>query len=208
MILKPLVLFTLAFGIVLPTDVTVRAGEPASTLASPKAEAKAPAKAKGEERAECVSDPELIADLGRTREALEAKVKELLAKEAEIQAREQALNEQLKQLEVLRDEIAQIDATKKKENQEKVNKLIETVEAMSPKAAAKLISTIDERLAVATMKGLTTQRLGKIMNLMEPGPSSRLSELLAGVARAKGSERAVAGTQNGAQSAPGTTSKQ
>jgi len=56
---------------------------------------------------------------------------------------------------------------------------VETVEKMSPKNAAKLLASIDERLAVTAMQRINTPTLAKIMNSMEPQKLSQLTELMA-----------------------------
>lgn len=133
----------------------------------------------------CIANAAAIEDLRLRREEIEAKQKELTTKEAELKAREKALEDQIKSLEQIRDDIAKTDAARKKENEEKVTKLVETFETMSPKAAAQLLSNVEESLAVAAIARISTQRLAKIMNVMEPGRSSRLAEILAGVVRAR-----------------------
>jgi len=133
----------------------------------------------------CLPDANVVADLRRRKEELEQKQKELVAKETELKAKEQALNEEFKKIDLVREDISKVDGARKKENDEKVNKLVETFETMSPKAAALLVASVDESLAVAAMAKMSTPKLAKIMNVMEPKRSSRLTELLAGVVRAR-----------------------
>ncbi|OFZ78283.1 MAG: hypothetical protein A2583_02390 [Bdellovibrionales bacterium RIFOXYD1_FULL_53_11] len=133
----------------------------------------------------CMADPAVIDDIKKMRDDLDRRQKDLVSRESEIKAREKALDEELKKLDAIREEIAMARNAVKKENEEKVSKLVETFETMSPKSSSQLISSIDESLAVAAMSRMTTPKLAKIMNLMEPAKSSRLMEILAGVARAK-----------------------
>src|SRR5690606_1884411 len=67
----------------------------------------------------------------------------------------------------------------------------ETFESMSPKAAAQLLSSLDEGLAVASIELMSTAKLAKIMNIMETSRSSRLSEQMAGVVRARKAAQAA-----------------
>ena len=120
----------------------------------------------------------------KRREELEKRARELANRESELKAREEALEEQIKRISDIRDEVVKADQLKAKGSEEKVNKLVETFETMSPKASAGVMATLDETLAVAAMQKMATPKLAKIMNLMEPSKSSHLSELLAGVARA------------------------
>jgi len=127
----------------------------------------------------CVSDQHLIEDLRSREKKLEDERLSLASKEAELLARETALNEQIKKLDDLRQQIAGLEATRDSKQAEQVGKLVQTVEHMSPKAAAGLIERLDERLAVSAMAQIETGRLAKIMNVLSADKSSRLSEILA-----------------------------
>jgi flagellar motility protein MotE (MotC chaperone) len=131
----------------------------------------------------CLADPVVIEDLKKRNEELEARAKQLEAREAEFKAKEVALDEELKRLEKVRSEIDAANGVVRKENEEKVAKLVAMLETMSPKAASQMVATIDDALAVAAMSRMTTPKLAKIMNVMEPGRSSKLAELLAGTVR-------------------------
>ncbi len=131
----------------------------------------------------CIADAAAIEDLQMRKQEIESKLKDISVKEAELKSRETALSEELKKIQAIRDDIKKTNVIKTKENESKVSKLVETFETMSPKAAAELLSTLDESLAVAAVGRISTQRLAKIMNIMKPGDSTRLSESLVGVAR-------------------------
>ncbi len=128
----------------------------------------------------CLVDPSAIEDLRKRREELDARQKTLAQKEAEIKAKESAIEEELKRLEEMKDLIAvqqgQVDA----QTEEKVAKLVETIENMSPKKASELISTVDEKLAIVAMTRISTAKLSKIMNNIEPARAARLSESMTG----------------------------
>ncbi|MBY0470330.1 hypothetical protein K2X30_04115 [bacterium] len=163
------------------------AAEPAAPAAQEPVKETAPVSTvlKDKDKQACLTDPAAIEDLRKKKEEIEARAKVLDAKEEELKTKGIALEEEIKSLQNLRDEIAKINELQKADRQEKVAKIVETIEAMSPKASAKLLSSIDDALAVAAMSALNTQKLAKIVNLMEPDDSSRLTELMAGVARAK-----------------------
>lgn len=128
----------------------------------------------------CVSGP-AIDDLRQLKERLDAREKELKDKESDLRALEQSVHEQMKKLDEAGASLTKQEELRTQENEQKVAKIIDTVENMSPKPAAALISTLNEELAVMAMQRLATQKLAKIMNVMEPKRSSRLTELLAGV---------------------------
>lgn len=124
-------------------------------------------------------------DLRRGKLEIEARAKDLASREQELKAREKALEDEISKIQAIRDDIASRESLSKRENEEKVNKLVETFETMSPKSASQVLSSLDETLAVATMSKMSTQRLAKLLNVMEPSRSTRLSEIMAGVTRAK-----------------------
>ncbi len=133
---------------------------------------------------DCVSSLGLE-DLKKRREELELRSSELESKDKELKQRERAMEEELKRIEGIRVEVAKLTGAIKKENEEKVAKLVETFEAMSPKASAQMLANIDEGLAVAAMSRMSTLKLSKVMNVMEPKRATRLTELLAGVISAR-----------------------
>jgi flagellar motility protein MotE (MotC chaperone) len=145
----------------------------------------ASASASATESGVCLGDPAAIEDLKHRREELEARKAQLDARENELKTREKALDEQLAKIEQVRDDVEKIDGARKKENDEKVAKLVETIQTMSPKAASALLGALDETLAVATMARMDTPRLAKIMNLVDAAKAARLTEILAGVVRAR-----------------------
>ncbi|MBL7716726.1 MAG: hypothetical protein JNL01_14775 [Bdellovibrionales bacterium] len=133
----------------------------------------------------CLAYEGAAEDIKKRREELDAREKELKAKETELLAKTQALEAEIRKISDIRDEISKVEAIQAKENETKVAKVVETIESMSPKAAAKMIANLDETLAVSAMNRLATPKLAKILNLMEPATASRLNEILAGVTRAK-----------------------
>jgi flagellar motility protein MotE (MotC chaperone) len=166
-----------------------RFGQPPEQSTAPTPPAAPAPRAEGA----CLADESAIADLRHGREELARARAALAARQKELDDRARALDEQLKQLESVRAEIAQGEALQSKENEAKVAKLVETLETMSPKAASALVATLDEQLAVAAMERMSTPKLAKIMNNLEPARSSRLTEIMAGVARA----RKLAGSPGG-----------
>lgn len=126
-------------------------------------------------------EPKEIEELRLQKEAVLKKEKDLQTKEAELQAREKALDEKITELKKLREEIDQKEVAELQSKEEQVNKVVETLEKMSPVASAQLLTTLDERLAVAVLGKLSTQKLAKTMAKMNPDKSARLSELYSGL---------------------------
>lgn len=139
----------------------------------------------------CLSDPVVLNEITKKRQELENKQKELQTKETELKARETALNDELKKLQDLRDEVAKMDTAHRQANQEKVAKVIETLQSMSPKASAQFLTSLDDDLAVSAISQMDTAKLAKIMNTIDPKRGSKLTELMAGVVRAHNSSQAA-----------------
>lgn len=136
----------------------------------------------------CLTDEESVKDFQDMKRELAKKDQELKHREEEIAAKERALEAELKKLDAVQDEIKQARGIGDAKSEEKVTKLVETLETMNPKSAAAIVGTIDERLAVEAMSRLSSVKLGKILAAMEPNKSANLAEKLAGVVRAKRSE--------------------
>jgi flagellar motility protein MotE (MotC chaperone) len=150
----------------------------------------------------CIVDAAALEDMKIKREELVNRVRALEARESEIAAREKALSEEFAKLKEIRDQISVQEQVNSKQNEEKVAKLVETIEAMSGKASAALLAEMDEALAVAAITRISTPKLAKIMNTMEAKRSSRLVETMAGVVRARKSQTA----SNGAAATTNTSS--
>ena len=133
----------------------------------------------------CLTDPSVLDEIRAQRESLAKAQKELAAKEQELKDRETAVAEEIKKVQSIRDEINKTDELRKKQNEEKVAKVIETLETMSPKASAKMLAELDNVLAVEVLIKMDTAKLAKIMNLLDPKRASELTEMLAGVTRAR-----------------------
>jgi flagellar motility protein MotE (MotC chaperone) len=133
----------------------------------------------------CLTDEAAIADLQEMKKNLAKKAADLKKREDEVGAKEQAVAEELKKLDEVRDAIKTEQNLGDAKNEEKIGKLVETFESMSPKAAAAIVGSVDPRLAVEAMARLSSVKLGKILAAMDPAKSVPLAEKLAGVVRAK-----------------------
>ena len=149
------------------------------------AEVAAAAPAPTRKKSGCLTGEASVEDFQEMKRELAKKEQELKKREEEIVAKERAVDEELKKLETTRDEIKQAQVVGDSKNEEKISKIVETFESMSPKSASAIVATIDDRLAVEAMSRLSSAKLGKILAAMEPNKSSSLAEKLAGVVRAK-----------------------
>lgn len=127
----------------------------------------------------CLINRKALNDVKRRQKQLDEKEKELDQRLSEVEGREKVLAEEFTKLEAIRKEILAIDAENIAKREEKVSKLVETFESMSPKKVAAVLSTVSEDMAVDAMFRIETARLAKIMNAMNPKKSAELSQLMA-----------------------------
>jgi flagellar motility protein MotE (MotC chaperone) len=183
MLLKTIFMLSVLVG-VFATPKTFGNAEPDS--AKPKATeavtpAAAPVKAAEHHpvQTNCLVSGELIQDLEVRELALKEREAAISEREKDIDAQKAAVKEELNKLEVARQEIQGVRGKELADREEKVNRLIETFETMSPKSAAQVIARVDEELATTALSRLSTAKAGKILSALDPNKSSRLSEMLA-----------------------------
>jgi len=128
---------------------------------------------------ECLASEEVIKDLEQREKKIKQREEAMAEKEKELSAQQTAIKEEMNKLETRQGEIQTAKAKELAANEEKVGKLIETLETMSPKAAAGVLGGVDEDLAVTALSRLTSVKAGKILSSLKNDKSSRLSELMA-----------------------------
>ncbi len=133
----------------------------------------------------CLVDPTALADVKKKERDIAQKEKELANKDMELKAAKLTFEEEFKKMRALKDEIESIQSLSQKGNEAKIAKIVETLETMNPKAASKILQFVDESLAVAAINRISTQKLAKILNIMEPEQSSKLTELMAGIVKSR-----------------------
>lgn len=128
---------------------------------------------------ECLASEEVIRDLESREKKIKQREEALVEKEKELAAQKVAIKEEMNKLEIRQGEIQSTRAKELAANEEKVSKLIETLETMSPKAAAAVLGGVDEELAVTALSRLTSVKAGKILSNLKNDKSSKLSEMMA-----------------------------
>lgn len=142
-------------------------------------DAKFDKKLKRAEVEQCISDESLFVDLRQKRDELKKKEKTLMDREAELATREKVIQERLKQLDDMQKDLKKMKDVQDSKNEERVSKLVETLEKMSPKKSSEILSNVDDKLALQAMNRISTDKFAKIMNSMDPKRAAELSELLA-----------------------------
>ncbi len=128
---------------------------------------------------ECLASEEVIADLEAREKKLQEKEELIKEREKEIAAQESAVKEELSKLDGKKAEIQNGRQKEMAAREEQVNKLMETFEGMSPKAAAQVLNGVEDELAVMALGRLTSLKAGKILGNLKPEKSARLSEIMA-----------------------------
>lgn len=164
----------LAIGNAEPEKKAEHATEPAKA-AEPVAEKPVAKRPSGG----CLASEEVIADLELREQQLKSREAALREREKEIDSQQAAVKEEIGKLDSARAEVQGAHVKELAEREEKVNKLIETFESMSPKTAAAVIGGVDDELAVTALSRLTNVKAGKILGNLNPEKSSRLSEMMA-----------------------------
>ena len=126
----------------------------------------------------CYTEKTLKGDIRERLDALKKKEEDFQKREEALVVQEKSVKEQIARLEELRKEIEKLEGNQSSKSEEKVSKLIETFEKMSPKGAAKILDTVNDELALTALSRISTDRLAKILNLMESKRSAKLSEML------------------------------
>lgn len=133
----------------------------------------------------CLTDETALREVEKARQELAAKTKALEVRATELDSREKALKDELAKLDEIQKQIKVSQDQLSAKDEEKIAKLVEMFESMSPKAAAQIVGSVDLKLATQAMSRVTPQKLGKILAAMPSQKSSQLTEALAGTVRAK-----------------------
>ncbi len=147
----------------------------------PKSEAKPvlPETGKKAPKSSCLASEEIIADLQAREQLINERESALKEKEQEVSKQEEAVKEALARIDQEKNALIGIKEKSRADREEKINKLMETLETMSPKSAAGVLGNTDEELAVLALTRLPAVKSGKILGLLDPKKSSQLSELMA-----------------------------
>lgn len=137
----------------------------------------------------------VAAELDARRTQLEQKEKDLAERDRRIAEREKELDSKILKLENLRAAVSGELEVQRKNNEERVIKMVNVLETMTPKSAAGVMESLDDGLAVDVLKRMDVKKVAKVMNIMDKARSARLSEQMTGyykIASSKTEGRAVA----------------
>lgn len=121
---------------------------------------------------------ELAADMESRQAALDRREAAILAKEADLRAVEERLNERMAQLKTIREEIAsQLERIEDVEDQ-RVDENVRRLQSMRPKQGALVVAKMDNDLAVSVLQGMSPGKAGKLLAAMPPGLAADLMQKL------------------------------
>lgn len=112
---------------------------------------------------------------------LEKKERDLARMEEDLQKQKAEIKKQLKEMQDMRREISSVLEEKVKTDEGSINKLVGVYSSMRPENAAKILTDIDEELAIKVLALMKKQSAAEILNFIEPGKARRLSEKYAGL---------------------------
>ncbi len=124
-------------------------------------------------------DAAAIEDLKKTKADLAAEAQAIQDEKNVLLAKQKSIEEEMVRLEEARNKLTEAMEKKKQGDDEKIGKLVEILLSMSPKAAARVIENLKDKLAIAVMATMDTKVLSKIMNAMSPKKAADLSTKLA-----------------------------
>lgn len=140
----------------------------------------------------CIVSEAALKDLAQKQAELAEREKLFQEKESAFKVKEEALQGEIQKLDELKKSLAGAQELAQRQNEEKIARLVETFEKMSPKGAASILAEVEEGLAVSAMQRISTLKLAKILNSMDGKKASALTEAIADVRRSAGAKNSNA----------------
>lgn len=122
---------------------------------------------------------QLIEDLSKRRRNLESKEKELLMREALLQAAEKEVDQKIQELESVRFEIEALLQTQSEEERKRIQSLIKIYEGMKAKDAARIFNTLDLDVLLAVLTGMSERKSAPIIAAMQPERARTVTIMMA-----------------------------
>ncbi len=122
---------------------------------------------------------ELYEDLSRRRQEIEEKERALVTREALLTAAERELDQKLRELTAVRNEIRSLLDQQSEEENERITSLVRIYEGMKAKDAARIFNTLDMDVLIAVMSRMSERRSSPILAEMTPDRARAVTILLA-----------------------------
>lgn len=122
---------------------------------------------------------DLYKDLVARREALEERERSISTREAILEAAERELDQKIREMTAVRNEIESLMKAQSDEEQERVNTLVRIYEGMKAKDAARIFNTLDMDVLIAVMSRMSERKSAPILAEMVPERARSVTILLA-----------------------------
>lgn len=122
---------------------------------------------------------EMFEDLTRRRDALDAREKDLVTREALLKAAEQELDRKYQELETIRTEIKGLLVEQSEEEKSRITSLVKIYEGMKPKEAAHIFNTLDIDILVEVMTQMSERKLSPVLAAMDADRARAVTILMA-----------------------------
>lgn len=121
----------------------------------------------------------LFEDLTKRRKDLETKERELIMREALLQAAEQELSQKFRELNTLRSEIESLLEKQSKEEEDRFASLVKIYEGMKAKDAARIFNTLDMNVLLSVLVRMSERKSAPIIAAMNDERARTVTILLA-----------------------------
>ena len=132
---------------------------------------------------ESVEELDHLSKLREKKKELDAREEEINRLDAELQKQKIDLEARLKDLRETREQISKMLEDRVKNDESKVETLVQMYSNMRPPQAAKVFETLDEDLAIDILGRMKKKSAADIMNLLKPEKAQIFSEKFAGYKR-------------------------
>ena len=106
------------------------------------------------------------------------KAQELARQQQDILVLRQQMDQRLKDIQETEKKMQDMIREAKGIENEKVHRLVLTYSMMKPKAAAKALESMDERVAIRILSGMSPKQSGEILTYVSPAKTAKLTELI------------------------------
>ena len=132
---------------------------------------------------ESVEELDHLSKLREKKKELDSREEEINRLDAELQKQKIDLEARLKELRETREQISKMLEDRVKNDESKVETLVQMYSNMRPPQAAKVFETLDEDLAIDILGRMKKKSAADIMNLLKPEKAQIFSEKFAGYKR-------------------------
>lgn len=115
---------------------------------------------------------------GLTKDTLTRKQEELARKEQELRALENQISEKLQRMELLENRLAVMMKDAENANDAQFRHLVDVLSNMKAKAAAQVLETLEQRIAVRVLAGMRGRQAGEILSFVRPEVAASLTAAL------------------------------